>query len=136
TRKVFDCIRYIARRTPSPAIRRTLFSRIHKTIGPDLQLLASGGSKFDARIAADLTELGYTMLNAYGLTETSAAVTATPVRGNRLGTVGKPIRGVTIRIASPNGEGIGEVWIRGPLLMKGYYRDEQHTAEAIRDGWL
>jgi long-chain acyl-CoA synthetase len=136
SRQLFNRLRRLAQRTKSAELRRKLFSRIHKTIGPDLRMFASGGSRFDLRIARDLTDLGYTMLNAYGLTETSAAVTATPVRENRLGTVGKPIRGVTIRIDSHNEEGIGEVWIRGPLLMKGYYRDDAHTAEAIRDGWL
>ncbi len=135
-RRLFDYLRSVARTAGSPTIRRKLFSRIHKTIGPDLQLLASGGSKFDFRIATELSELGYTMLNAYGLTETSAAVTATPIRSNRIGSVGKPIAGVTIRIDVPNSEGIGEVCVRGPYLMKGYYRDERHTAEVIRDGWL
>src|SRR5262249_27077166 len=101
-----------------------------------LWLFASGGSKFDPRIAADLTELGYTMVNAYGLTETSAAATVTPVRENKIGTVGKPLRGMTVRIDSPNDQGIGEVSVRGPLVMKGYYGDDAHTAEIIRDGWL
>ena len=76
------------------------------------------------------------MANAYGLTETSAAVTATPVRDNRIGSVGKPIRGVTIRIDSPNPEGIGEIWIKGPLLMKGYYHDPHHTAEVMSGEWF
>ncbi|MBI2150759.1 MAG: AMP-binding protein, partial [Acidobacteria bacterium] len=98
--------------------------------------LASGGSRFDTRVAEDLNDLGYTVLQAYGLTETSAAATMTPVRDNRVGTVGKPMRGVEIRIDSPNGDGVGEVWIRGPVLMKGYYRDSEKTAETIIDGWL
>src|SRR5262249_5744377 len=69
-------------------------------------------------------------------TETSAAATATPVSSNRIGSVGKPIRGVAVRIDSPNEQGIGEVWIRGPILMKGYYRDERRTYEDRRDGWF
>jgi long-chain acyl-CoA synthetase len=135
-RQIFALMRGIGCRIKSADVRRTLFSRIHRTIGPELRMFASGGSRFDSRIAQDLSDLGYTMLNAYGLTETTAAVTATPVHHNRIGTVGKPIRGVAIRIDSPNEEGVGEVWIGGPLLMKGYYRDEAHTAEAIREGWL
>ena len=99
-------------------------------------MLASGGSRFDPRIAHDLSDLGYTVLQAYGLTETTAAATMTPVRENQVGTVGKPIRGVTIRIESPNEEGVGEVCIRGPILMKGYYRLPEQTSEAIRNGWF
>src|SRR5439155_10234297 len=112
----FRCMKGIARFSKSPALRRRLFGSVHKAIGPDLQLLASGGSHFDSTIAQDLNDLGYTVLQAYGLTETSAAATITPLEDNRIGTVGKPIRGVTIRIDNANDKGVGEVWIRGPVV--------------------
>src|SRR5207237_4554843 len=136
TRVLFRWMKSFARRIGKPALRRKLFSKIHKAIGEDLWMLASGGSRFDSRIAQDLHDLGYTVLQAYGLTETSAAATVTPTGDNHIGTVGVPLRGVTVRIDSPNDEGVGEVWIRGPVLMKGYYRAPDQTAEAIRDGWL
>jgi long-chain acyl-CoA synthetase len=129
-------MRRIARRTNSPALRRKLFAKVHHAIGPDLQLLASGGSHFDPKVAEDLSELGYNILQAYGLTETSAAATATPLSENRIGTVGRPLRGVSIRIDSPNERGIGEVFIRGPILMKGYYRAPEQTAQVIQGGWF
>ena len=135
-RFLFERMRTLSRRLSNPSVARKLFSRIHRTIGPDLQILASGGSRFDPRIAHDLSDLGYTVLQAYGLTETSAAATITPVRENQVGTVGKPIRGVTIRIESPNEEGVGEVCIHGPIVMKGYYRLPEETSEAIRNGWF
>lgn len=135
-RLIFRLMKAISRRLRNPSVRRKLFSKVHRTIGPDLRLLASGGSRFDTRVGADLNDIGYTMLNAYGLTETSAAATVTPVGDNRIGTVGKPIRGVEIRVDSPDEEGVGEVWIRGPILMKGYYRDREKTDETIVDGWL
>ncbi|MBI4471449.1 MAG: AMP-binding protein, partial [Acidobacteria bacterium] len=135
-RMLFRAMLLIARRIQSAPLRRKLFSRVHKAIGPDLRLFASGGSRFDPHVAQDLNDLGYTMLQAYGLTETSAAATATPPAANRIGTVGRPLRGVTIRIDSPGDEGVGEVWIRGPILMKGYYKDEAKTAEVMQDGWL
>jgi long-chain acyl-CoA synthetase len=135
-RFLFERMRMLSRTLGNPSVARKLFSRIHRTIGADLQILASGGSRFDPRIAQDLSELGYTVLQAYGLTETSAAATITPVRENEVGTVGKAIRGVTIRIDSPNEEGVGEVCIRGPIVMKGYYRSPEQTAEAIRNGWF
>jgi long-chain acyl-CoA synthetase len=136
SRFLFARMRSVTKRLNNPGVARKLFSRIHKVIGPDLRLLASGGSRFDPRVAQDLSELGYTMLQAYGLTETAAAATVTPARANRIGTVGKPIRGVTIRIDSPNEDGVGEVCIQGPIVMKGYYRSPEQTSEAIRDGWF
>ena len=136
TRLLFHFMRTIARRIHSPHFRRKLFSRVHKAIGPDLWLLASGGSRFEPRIAQDLQELGYTMLQAYGLTETSAAATITPLSGDHIGTVGKPLRGVKIRVDSMNGNGVGEVCIHGPVLMKGYYHAPHETSEVIREGWL
>jgi len=136
TRILFRSMKGISRRVNSPVLRRKLFAKVHKTIGPDLRLLASGGSHFDRTVAQDLNDLGYTVLQAYGLTETSAAATITPPEDNRLGTVGKPIRGVTVRIENPGDSGIGEVLIRGPIIMKGYYRAPEKTAEAIREGWF
>ena len=135
-RTAFRMMKSISRRVKSPALARRLFARVHQTIGPDLQMLASGGSHFDAGIAQDFSDLGYTVLQAYGLTETSAAATVTPAEENRIGSVGKPIRGVTIRIADPNDKGIGEVLIRGPVVMKGYYRAPEKTAEVIKSGWF
>jgi len=137
TRILFRLMKGFGRRVNSPALRRKLFSKVHKTIGPDLRLLASGGSYFDPGVAQDLNDLGYTVLQAYGLTETSAAATITPPEDNRLGTVGKPIRGVAIRIDNPSyDKGIGEVLIRGPIIMKGYYRAPEKTAEAMKEGWF
>ena len=89
TRMLFRAMRAVSRRVRTPAVRRKLFSKIHRAIGPDLRLLASGGSRFDTKVAQDLNDLGYTMLQAYGLTETSAAATVTPPRDNRVGYGGK-----------------------------------------------
>lgn len=135
-RKLFQGMFGLAGRFRKPETRRKFFGRIHKTVGPELTILASGGSRFDPAVARDLDRLGYTMLQAYGLTETAAAATATPVQRNVIGTVGTPIRGVTIRIDSPDDEGVGEVCIHGPILMKGYYRNEEATRDVLIDGWF
>jgi long-chain acyl-CoA synthetase len=135
-RKVFGLLMKIASRMSNPAHRRKLFGRIHRTVGPELSILASGGSRFDPAVARDLDRLGYSMLQAYGLTETAAAATATPTKANVIGTVGRPIRGVSVKINSPDAEGVGEVCIRGPIIMKGYYRDDRATRESVIDGWF
>jgi len=134
-RKIFGVLMRIAGRISRPEHRRKLFGRIHRTVGPELRILASGGSRFDPAVAKDLDRLGYSMLQAYGLTETAAAATATPEKHNVIGTVGTPIRGVSVKINTPDNEGIGEICIRGPILMKGYYKDERATRAAVVDGW-
>jgi long-chain acyl-CoA synthetase len=135
-RRVFGLLFRIAGALSSPGSRRKLFGTVHRTVGPELTILASGGSRFDPVVAKDLDRLGYTMLQAYGLTETAAAATVTPARDNAIGTVGKPIRGATIRIDSPDKDGVGEVCIRGPIVMKGYYQDTKATQEVLIDGWF
>lgn len=135
-RVLFGGMLRISRHIPNAAVRRKLFAKIHRAIGPQLWLMASGGSYFDPRVAQDLSNVGYTMIQAYGLTETTAAATITPLRANRIGTVGPPLRGVAVRVDSPNDDGIGEIQVRGPIVMKGYYRDPAKTAEAINDGWF
>jgi long-chain acyl-CoA synthetase len=135
-RKVFGLMFAASKLIGSPRVRRRLFSKIHQSVGPDLSLLVTGGSRVEPRIAQDFQTLGYTMIQAYGLTETSAAATLTPVSRNVIGTVGVPIRGVSIRIDQPNEEGIGEVAIAGDILMLGYYRDPESTSRAVRDGWF
>jgi long-chain acyl-CoA synthetase len=135
-RKLFWAMYRIAGSLRKPELRRKLFSRIHKTIGTDLRFFASGGSRFDPAVAKDLDRLGYNMLQAYGLTETSAAATATPPEAMVIGSVGKAIRGVSVKIDSPDANGVGEICIAGPILMKGYYKDEQATRAVLSDGWF
>ena len=134
-RKIFGVLMGVAGRISKPQLRRKLFGRIHRTVGPELTILASGGSRFDPAVAKDLDRLGYSMLQAYGLTETAAAATATPAQHNVIGSVGQPIRGASVKIDAADKEGIGEICIRGPIVMKGYYRDDRATKAAIVDGW-
>jgi long-chain acyl-CoA synthetase len=116
---------------------RVLFRRVHEAFGGHLRLACSGGSSFDASVARDYHKLGFTVLQAYGLSETSGAATATRFEDNRVGSVGKPLGTVEIRIDEPNAEGIGEVLIRGPIVMAGYYRNPEANAAAFTDdGWF
>jgi len=135
-RKLFRLMYRVAGRLPRAEQRRKLFGRIHEGVGPELTVLASGGSRFDPVVAEDLSRLGYSMLQAYGLTETAAAATATPANANVIGTVGGAIRGVSVKIDSPDASGIGEICISGPIVMKGYYKDEEATRAVLIDGWF
>lgn len=111
---------------------------------PRLRYLYAGGSPLDPTLKAEIEQrFGLPLHNGYGLTECSPTVSQTRLDAPRTDTsVGPPIPGIEVRIVdSAQGEaiegGVGELWVRGPNVMKGYYRDPQATAEAITDdGWL
>ncbi|MBN2338279.1 MAG: AMP-binding protein [Acidobacteria bacterium] len=113
-----------------------LFSRIHRGFGPKLRLFISGGSAFDPVVAQDFHDLGFTILQGYGLTETTGACAVTPVERNVIGSVGPALPGTDIRISDPDETGVGEILVRGPVVMREYYRNPEATREAVRDGWF
>jgi long-chain acyl-CoA synthetase len=124
---------------------KRVFARVHRVFGTKMRFLVTGGSKFDPKIGRDLYGMGFTLLNAYGLTETSGA--ATLMRpGDRFTTsVGQPLPGVEIKIAeraagsagvADDSQDDGEILIRGPVVMREYFGRAEATAESIKDGWL
>lgn len=116
---------------------KVLFKKVHDSFGGNLRLAISAGSRFDEKVAIDFHRLGFTIIQGYGLTETSGAATATYETDNRVGSVGKPMSGAEIKINEPDKDGVGEVLIRGPIVFKGYYNNETATAEAFtEDGWF
>ncbi len=115
---------------------RLFFRRIHEPFGKKLRFFASGGAKLDAGVSERFLNLGFLIIEGYGLTETSAVISITPPDKLKPGTAGRTIPGVEIRIDSPDSEGIGEICVRGPNVMKGYYKNETATREVIRDGWF
>ena len=116
---------------------RVLFGRVHAMLGRQMRLLVTGGSKFDPAVGRDLYAMGLTILQAYGLTETSGAATITtphePIstpwagraRASRSGRCRRSPRDVD-----------GEVAIHGPIVMQGYFNRPDATAAVMRDGWL
>lgn len=118
-----------------------LFRRIHRVFGERMRYLLSAGSRFDTRVARDFHALGIDILQAYGLTETTAAAFATPPGGLVIDSVGIPLAGVEAKIADPQLEEdarrtVGEIVIRGKTVMKGYWNRPDSTAAVLRDGWL
>ena len=118
-----------------------LFKKVHQTLGPKMRYLATGGSRFDPGIAQDFADLGIDVLQAYGLTETTAAVYVNSPGHNVIGSVGKAMKGVEGKIidTKPQEEGgqpVGEVAIRGAVVMKGYWNRPDATAAVLRDGWF
>jgi long-chain acyl-CoA synthetase len=113
------------------------FRPVHRAFGGKLRLAVSGGANFDRAVARDFHRLGFTILQGYGLTETSGAVTATRFEDNKVGSVGTPLDGIDVKINDPDEQGVGEVFIRGPIVMRGYYRNPEANSEAFTaDGWF
>jgi len=113
------------------------FRPIHRAFGGRLRLAVSAGARFDQNIANDFHRLGLIILQGYGLTETSGAVTATRFDENVVGSVGRALPGVELKIDKPDQDGIGEILIRGPIVTAGYYRNPHATREAFTaEGWF
>jgi long-chain acyl-CoA synthetase len=118
-----------------------LFAKVHQTLGTKMRYLVTGGSRFDPVIAKDFYDLGIDVLQAYGLTETTAAVFANSPGKNVIGSVGRALKSVEARIidAQPQEDGgpaTGEVALRGAVVMKGYWNRPDATAAVMRDGWF
>ncbi len=133
---VFYTLSKWARETTRIRIGRLLFKKIHSPFGDKLRFFVSGGAKLDPEVSRHFLNLGFLILEGYGLTETSPVISITPPGRPKPGTAGKPIPAVEVRVDSPDTEGIGEICVRGPNIMKGYYKNEVATEEVIRDGWF
>lgn len=117
------------------------FSAVHDVIGKKMRLLVTGGARFDPAVGGDFYKLGFNLLEAYGLTETSGAATLTPPGEGGQGSVGMPLPGIEVKIVpgesgSLDGVRSGEIAIRGPIVMKEYFHRPEATAEVLKDGWF
>src|SRR5581483_973226 len=120
---------------------RAFFRKIHNLFGDRMRYLVTGGSRFDPQIARDFHMLGIDVLQAYGLTETCGGAFANSPGENVIGSVGKPLNGIEGRILDPQptddgSPASGEILIRGPIVMKGYWNRPDVTADVLKDGWL
>ena len=121
---------------------KMLFKSVHKALGEQFRFFACGGAKLDPEVMKDLEAIGLTVLEGYGLTETSPVVTFNPIEKRKAGSAGRPLPSAQIKIIDPenheelNATEEGEIAIKGPMVMKGYYRNAGATAEVLRDGWF
>jgi long-chain acyl-CoA synthetase len=120
---------------------KVFFGKIHATFGPRMRYLVTGGSRFDPAIVRDFYSFGIDVLNAYGLTETTGGAFINPPGHIVFGSVGKPFPGVEARIVDPKpveegAPAVGEIAIRGAIVMKGYWKRPEATEQVMRDGWF
>jgi len=121
---------------------KLLFGRVHRLLGPRMRYLITGGSRFDPAVGRQFEAMGFTLLQAYGMTETSGGASVTPPRDIVMGSIGKPLPGNEMKIVEGvpsdehGGASVGELAIRGGIVMAGYYKRPDATAEILRDGWL
>ncbi|NVN98288.1 MAG: AMP-binding protein [Geobacteraceae bacterium] len=117
-----------------PLTRPIVASKVRQAFGAGTVFI-SGGAALDPAISSGLSDLGFSIYQGYGITETSPVITAESPDKRRPGTVGHTLPDVTVRIDSPNEDGIGEIVVKGPNVMQGYYKNPVATAEVLNDGW-
>ena len=113
--------------------KKLIFSKWQAALGGELKIMASGASALQPRLTRIFTAAGMPIMEGYGLTETSPVVSVSSMEngGFRVGTVGKIIDGITVKIAET-----GEILVKGHNVMMGYYKDPEKTAEVIKDGFF
>lgn len=113
--------------------RKLIFSKWQEALGGELKLLVSGSAALQQRLTKTFTAAGIPVMEGYGLTETSPVISVNDMRNNgfRVGTVGKVLNGVEVKIAED-----GEILCKGPNIMIGYYKDEEQTNQALKDGYF
>jgi long-chain acyl-CoA synthetase len=110
---------------------RLLFSKVRAGMGGKAELFISGGAPLGRELAEWYADIGIRIHEGYGLTETSPVIAVNTPRAHKLGTVGKPLPNVEVRVADD-----GEVLVRGPSIFKGYWNRPQETQDAFVDGWF
>jgi len=117
-------------------LRKTLFKQIHTSFGGRLRKIVCGGAPIRPEIGQFFDDIGISLINGYGITECSPLVCANNDFFNDYHTAGLKLPCIDWRIDSPNEEGIGEIAVKGDIVMLGYYKQPELTAEVLKDGWF
>ncbi len=117
-------------------VRKKLFKQVLDALGGHMRLIISGGAPLDKRVAKGFNDLGIELVQGYGLTETSPVIAAENVYKKKSGSVGFPMDNVEVEIINQDEHGIGELRVKGPNVMLGYYEDEEATNSVLKDGWF
>ena len=116
--------------------KKETFKEIHDMLGGKIKLLISGAAALDKTIEEKYRLLGLNLVQGYGLTETSPVVAVGTNKNYKLGSIGKTVPSVEAKLVDVNEEGIGELVVRGPSIMLGYYENEEANKESLKEGWF
>ena len=119
----------------SRSIAKLVYSQLHERMGGHLHFLVVGGAPIHSEVIEFFHNVGLEVLQGYGLTETSPVLCANSLSNNRVGTVGPPLAQVEIKIDGP-GDVPGEILVRGPMVMKGYFENQAATDSVLQKGWF
>jgi len=118
-------------------IHRIAGRKLYETFGGRLKFFGIGGAKLDYKVERFLKEARFPYAIGYGLTETAPLLAGAGVHHTKLQSTGYKVQGVEVKINEPDNKGIGEIWAKGPNVMKGYYKNPEATAEVLtEDGWF
>ncbi len=116
-------------------VRRKVFKEIIDELG-GLRFVINGAASLDKNVEKGLNDLGILTVQGYGMTETAPVLCAENYKYRKYGSIGFPMKNVQIRIEDKNNEGIGELVVKAPNVMMGYYEDDESTKAVLKDGWL
>ncbi len=117
-------------------IKRKVFAKVHHELGGNIRFFLSGAASLNLKTAEDMTQLGFTIFQGYGLTECSPAVAISYYGNNDPDSVGPPLAETDIYIDRPNADGNGEILIKGPQVMLGYYQNKAATKQVMHNGYF
>ena len=116
--------------------KKEIFKDIHNVFGGQIKLFVSGAAALEKEVEEDFRAWGINLCQGYGLTETSPVIGVETNENFRVGSIGKALPHVQAKIEDANDEGMGELVVKGPNIMLGYYNDEEATKEVLEDGWF
>jgi long-chain acyl-CoA synthetase len=117
-------------------VRRRIFKDVIDGLGGRLRFLISGAAALDLKILEYATDFGILTVQGYGLTETAPTIASESYFFRKAGSVGHAMPGVEVKINDPDEDGIGELFARGPNIMKGYLDDDEANSKVFVDGWF
>lgn len=125
-----------ANKDKTMAEKKEIFKDIHNVFGGQIKLFVSGAAALEKEVEEDFRAWGVNLCQGYGLTETSPVIGVETNENFRVGSIGKPLPHIQAKIEDANEEGMGELVVKGPNVMLGYYNDEEATKEVLEDGWF